>query len=240
MNEIQFKEINLDNIAKNNLYKISSSKTVIFKEEHTDKETCEVVNLVYNLKDKQYGFYATEYRPGHVKKGSKTTDILAGIVDDEKKIVYSLICDVKSNISAFSDDLSSEGAVITAIKEVRDFILQLESEMRHKNSFMLYYWADGYAENCETAIATKNFENNKFIAVAEWLEEILNKDEKTQDLRFLKMRNSFEHYRNEILKLRDFGEEKVVINGKEYKLVVYILKPDNDEVVYEEVIELQL
>ena len=43
--------------------------------------------------------------------------------------------------------------------------------MLHKKSFMIYFEADGYSEVSEVAIATKNFENRKFLDAAELLEK---------------------------------------------------------------------
>lgn len=240
MNKIQFKEIKSEKIEKNNLYKVSDSKVVTFEENHTGLGTKEVVNIRYKLDKNQYGFYATEYRPACIQKGCKTTDILAGIVDDDKKAVYTLICDVKSNISAFSDDLSKGDALLTVIKEVRDFIEQIKAGMLHKKSFMIYYEADGYTEVCETAIATKNFENQKFFDAAEMLEKILDYDERqTTNLNYLRMRNNLKNYKCEISKLKKFGEEVLLIDEDEYKLSVYILQPDKDKKIYKKDIDFE-
>lgn len=57
--------------------------------------------------------------------------------DDSNKKIQSFIFDVKSDISAFSDDLRKENAMLTAIKEVRDFIEQIQMERLHKNSFFV-------------------------------------------------------------------------------------------------------
>lgn len=54
------------------------------------------------------------------------------------KEMDTLIFDVKSNISAFSDDLLKDNAMLTAIKEIRDFAEQIHAEILHKNSLMTY------------------------------------------------------------------------------------------------------
>ncbi len=233
MNKVLFKELDLNKIEKNKLYRISDSKTVTFIEDHKQFGTKELINIVYQVEENQYGIYATEYRPaGTNKYACMTTDILAGIVDDSKKEIYTLICDVKSNISAFSDDLSKGDALITAIKEVRDFIDQIKDEMLHKKSFMIYFEADGYSEVSEVAIATKNFENRKFLDAAELLEKILNNQKSGLSLKKLKLISSLQNYKNEIPKLKKFADEILLIDGQEYKLVVYILQADESDRVY--------
>lgn len=123
---------------KNILYRIDTTETIQFVEPHRDKR--EVVNLEYCLSNGQYGIYGLEYRGQNTEKGScKTPDILACAVDETRKLIHSTVCDVKSNISAFSDDLLKDNAILTAIKEVRDFIEQIHDGILHKNSFMLYY-----------------------------------------------------------------------------------------------------
>ena len=98
MLDIQFKNIDIAKIQKNNLYKISTSMVVPFVEEH--EKSREKVLLHYKLMDGQFGIYATEYRaPVVIKKGCKTTDILACVVYENQRKLYTLIADVKSNIS---------------------------------------------------------------------------------------------------------------------------------------------
>lgn len=88
MVNISLKNIDPENIQKNNLYRVSEPVVVEFVEHH-DKGN-ESVYLDYQLVDEQYGIYATEYRSPVVKKEYKSTDILACVVDDSKKEVYTL------------------------------------------------------------------------------------------------------------------------------------------------------
>ena len=144
-----------------------------------------------------------------------------------RKNKYIPLC-VKRDISAFSDDLLRGDSLITVIKEVRDFIDQINSEILHKKSFMIYFEADGFKESCETAIITKSFENNKFADAADILEKLL--DDNNQDIPCLirtKMISNLKNYSNEIEKLRKFSQEMIIIGGYEYKLLVFILEKDN-------------
>ena len=126
MNKITFREIPKEKIEenqipKNQVYKVSEPMSIPFVEDHATHK--EQVELDYQLKDGQYGLYANEFRGQYTSKdGCKKADVLACVVDEKEKTVYTLIFDVKSNISAFSDDLKKDEAVITAVKEVRDFL----------------------------------------------------------------------------------------------------------------------
>lgn len=220
-------------ISKDNildiLYKIEESRIVPFEEIH-DSGTKEVINLDYFLKEQQYGIFAYEYRsPVILKEGSKTTDILVCIVDDKNKKIYTTIFDVKSNISAFSDDLTRNNAVITAIKEVRDFIEQIRGELLHKNSFVIYYKDEGYTEQEIVGIATKNFEQEKFKAVANYIEQSLKKEEENVPMLVAtKLKNTLRPYENMIQPLKNFSQRILEISGMKYELQVYLLEKISD------------
>lgn len=225
-------------IEKNNLYKITENSNIKFVEQH--EESKEIVNVKYCFSDKQYGIYAKEYRsPSTLKEGCKTADVLACVVDENTKEIYSIVFDVKSNISAFSDELLKEGAMITAIKEVRDFIEQLHAEILHKKSFLLYYEDDGYVEKEEVGIVTKNFEAEKFRAVAGRLEEIV-KDANTTVAQLVsyKLKNNLKPYMCEVKPLYDFADKKVTIREKKYNLNVFRLQKKEGENDYETTIQM--
>ena len=126
-------------LQKSTLYKIPESMTVPFEEIHANGK--EVVNLNYQLQESQYGIYANEYKnPCINKQGCKKADVLACVVDDKRKEIKSLVFDVKSNISSFSDDLTKESAALTAIKEIRDFIEQIHAALLHKKALCCIIW----------------------------------------------------------------------------------------------------
>lgn len=216
-------------VQKNILYKVNDNSLIKFEEEHT--ECKEIVNVDFDFKERQYGIYANEYRsPNTTKEGCKTTDVLSCVVDENKKQIFSFIFDVKSNISAFSDDLLKEGAMITAIKEVRDFIEQIHAEILHKKSFLLYYEDDGYVEDERVGIVTKNFEPKKFRAVAKQLEKMIKSQEeaKVSPLISLKLKNRLRAYESEVKPLCNFADKKITINGKEYDLQVFLMQKKSD------------
>ena len=215
--------------CKNKLYKIDEPFRLPVSEEHEDEKK-ETVVLEYNLTEHQYGIFAHEYRSPLIdKRGCKTTDILACAVDEEMKRIDSTILDIKSNISAFSDDLLKEGAMITVIKEVRDFIEQIHQEILHKNSFMIYYIDDGYEEIEHIGIATKRFEPEKFREASDELDHMRNMPESdTLTMPELKLKTLLNPYLPESKKLRDFADKLVYINGKGYDLNVHILTPISD------------
>ena len=146
-----------------------------------------------------------------------------------QKKIFTLIFDVKSNISSFSDDLMRDNAVITAVKEVRDFVEQIRSEILHKNSFMIYYHDKGYHETEQIGIVTKNFEKHKFFAAASMIETIFGEDDKNiMPLIKLKLKGNLKPYLSEVDRLKQFSKKKVEIGDKMYALNVYLLRKRND------------
>lgn len=212
---------------KNILYKISHSQTVLFEESHREQK--EIVKLEYCLAGQQYGIYGHEYRGQNtIKEHCKTPDILACVIDESEKTICSIICDVKNNISAFSDDLLKDNAMLTAIKEVRDFIEQIHDGILHKNSFMLYYHDDGYQEHERLGIITKSFEPEKFRAVAALLEQLVKDDNsKAPSLVAHKLKTNLIPYMGEINKIRNFADKIIIINEKSYDLHIFLLEEAN-------------
>lgn len=125
-----------------------------------------------------------------------------------------------------------QNALITAIKEVRDFTEQIESEILYKESFMLYYKHTKYEEHCDKAIFTRNFESQKFRAAAECLGNLLGEDFQKLSLPAMKMKTLLLPYKGEELRLQKFADRKLIINGEEDDLKVYILEPDESEKNY--------
>lgn len=227
MINLNFKEYNeKKSYQKNSLYKINKDAVIPFKEVHKDIGKCESVDLIFDLCPGQYGIFAYEYRnPVTLKQGCKTADILACAVDESEKKINTFIFDVKSNISAFSDNLLRDNALLTVIKEVRDFAWQIHAEMLHKDSFILYYKDDGFVEHENIGLITKNFEKEKFTAAADMLEALFgNGTEKVPRLLELKLRNNLGAYKNEVKRIRDFSEKIVILCGKVYDLSVILLE----------------
>lgn len=239
MPNLQIKDINSKNISKNVLYKVPESMRIQFVESHEDK--CERVFLDYQLEDEQFGIYATEYRAPVIKKGIKTTDIIDCIIDEKQKNIYTLVADVKSNISSFSDDLSKGAALITVIKEVRDFSEQIEDGLLHKENFLMYHKNEGFNERCEMAIFTRNFECEKFRDAAKYIEKLLYEDsEKGQVLAEIVMKRNLMRYKGEEKRLLKFAEQKLLIKDKEFDLKVYLLKKEKNSGDYTYKIPLKL
>lgn len=211
---------------KNVLYKINKATVIPFKETHKDNDRCEQVNLIFNLNIQQYGIFAYEYRnPVALKQGCKTADILACVVDESEKRINTYVFDVKSNISAFSDNLLRDNALLTVVKEVRDFIEQIHAELLHKNGFILYYKDDGFLEYEMIGIVTKNFKKEKFTAAADMLENLFEKEDmRAPRLLEIKLKNNLGAYKNEIKRIRDFSEKKVTLCGNVYDLKVVLLE----------------
>ena len=215
---------------KNVLYKINDACTVSFREEH-ETGKLERVNLVYDLEHHQYGLFAHEFRNPVVRKEvCKTADVLACVVDETQKKIHTIIFDVKSDISAFSDDLLRNESLLTAIKNVKKFICQIHDEILHKNGFMLYYSDEGFSEEETIGIVTESFEKEKFAAAADLLEQLLSdKNILISELTDLKLKNNLRPYAREVECLRDFSEEKVTISGRLYDLQIFLLEKISEQ-----------
>lgn len=214
-----------EEVEKNVLYRIEENRIIPICEKH--KEDRDVVNLEYSLREGQYAFLGKEYRNPIVSKDEcKMADIMTFVVDENKKTIYSFVLDIKKDISAFSDDLLKNDAMITAISEVRDFIKQLHDENLQKNSLLVIYQDEEYEEHLDFGIATRSFEPKKFAAVADFLEGLdeAGKPENMQELLWIKLKTSLKPYFSEILKLRNFADKKVYISGRMYDLKVYLMK----------------
>ncbi len=228
MIKLNTKSLKLDmQIQKNVLYQINENTTVSVREEHKDCADTETVNLRYVLEGGQYAVFANEFRSPNVsKQGCKSADILTCLIDDEHKHIYTLILDMKKNISAFSDNLLKDDTLLSAINEVDDFIEQLRHAMLHKDGILLFHKDEGYIEKVEVGIATRRFESEKFLKIAEFLEGLVNRQKplNIQPLLWYKLKNNLMPYVSESEKIRDFAERKVCLCGNCYQLQVYLLE----------------
>lgn len=221
---IRFEKYEPNNCSRNILYRIGESGIIQFTEEH--KQHKEIVRLHIQLENGQYAVYANEYRnPLVEKRGCRTADVLILIVDEQEKRIFSFLFDVKTNISAFSDNLLGENAMITALKEVRDFLEQLEDTLKSKNALIALYGC--YSEKENLGIVTRNFDTAKFEAVAETYEKIFQENHTANSLILYKLRNNLKPYGNVIERIKQFAQKKIVISGKTYQLHTYILGKEN-------------
>ncbi len=219
-----------EQVQKNVLYEIKGDMCISVQEAHGESQDSERVNLEYHLKEGQYAIFAYEYRPSYIsKQGCKSADVMTCLIDDDNKDINSLIFDIKRNISAFSDNLLKEGALITAVKEVKDFIDQIHHTMLHKEGILLYRKEKGYTERAEVGIVTRRFECEKFLQAAEFLENLtsLPKPAGMQPSLWYKFQYNLSPYVNESQKLREFADCKVTVSKKQYPLRVYLLKKGN-------------
>lgn len=216
-------------VDKGVLYRVNESCIVDFTEQHEDSK--DIVSVEFCLENGQYGVYAHEYKRPELKKdGCKVADVLAYVVNEETKEIVSFVFDVKRDISAFSDDLLKDNAMLVAIKEVRDFLRQIHDELLHKNSFFLYFSDAGYIETENIGIVTTSFEMGKFKDVATTLENLMSDDEKgITDLITFKLKKSLRAYENMVEPLYNFADRKAVFFNKTYKLSVFIMQKLNEQ-----------
>ena len=110
--------------------------------------------------------------------------------------------------------------MVTALKEVRDFLEQLEDTLISKNALIALYGNRSEKENL--GIVTRNFDSAKFEAVAEMYEKIFQENHAANPLILYKLRNNLKPYGNIIERVKQFAMKKIAISGKTYQLHTYI------------------
>lgn len=89
---------------KTALYEVSNSCDILVEERQSDSK--DQVIMKYSLKDCEVGYFAKEYRPGHIPKtGAKVIDITAAVLNHADKYIRWYLYDVK-------DTLAGENTVI--------------------------------------------------------------------------------------------------------------------------------
>lgn len=93
-------------------------------------------------------------------------------------------------------------------------------------TILLFHKDEGYTETAEVGIATRRFEREKFLKVAEFLEGLSKwqKPWNIQPLLWYKLKNNLMPYVSASAKIRNFAENKVCICGYFYHLQVYLLE----------------
>ena len=238
MISLQLKQIkDVNKIEKNKLYKVGHAQIIPFVEKQQMND-CDIVNVDFEIHENQYGIYATEFRNPLTQKG-KSADILACVVDPDLKQILTLILDSKRNISAFSDDLTTEDTAIRALHEVQDFAKQIGAGILHKDSILLYYLDEQYCEHMQIGLATKNFEAHKFSELADYVDGLMSQEVDAQNLILMKVQRMLEPYAKATQIARKMAQQKLLIRDKEYHLNIYRLK-QNSNMNYECNIVLQI
>lgn len=80
---------------KGSIYEFADNRTIRFLDNHDT----DVTDVSYELKEKQRGFFAEEYRPVTIaKENAKVVDITAFVMDDEVKKCTWYLYDVKESV----------------------------------------------------------------------------------------------------------------------------------------------
>ncbi len=229
LNLKQIKDVN--NIPKGGLYKVEKNQTIKIIEQQDDLN--DVVELEFMVNDNQYGIFGYEFKPEFVKKhGCKTADILCFFVDDNLKEVHTYIFDMKRNIIAFDVMWESEKLRKIPVREIIDYISQIEASVRHKNCLLQYM--SEYCETQKLGIATRYFDQEKLRKLAEkLLESTKISSGITNPLIENKLKLTKLPIEIEATIVQLFAEKKMKILGEIHDFEVYILEKNIQENIFE-------
>ncbi len=234
--KLQLKRIkDINNIIRGTLYKVEDSVTIKFEENHKDN-TKDVVYVSFNLKNNIYGIYSNEYKPSIIESnGCKKVDIICGLIDEDSKKCITYILDVKRNISGFNVNDELEKLREEAVKRIKNFIKQIEDSITIKEMLMVILKKEGFSEEGKVGIATREFNVDRFRALADKLYKASEEDSnaKINSLISTKFKRAMLPIKKEAEILKLFSEKKIKINSNIYDLEVYILEnSNNNEYVY--------
>ena len=129
-------------LSKGRLYRVTSCQTIEFEE----KDTNDIVNIIFLLQDEQYGVYGNEYKPPFVEdNGGKKADILVLVIDEEKQRFNSWIFDVKKTIGG--EDV------------ICHLVEQLAESIQHKKSLTTYF--ENYEEEEHVGYITQEIQKDR-------------------------------------------------------------------------------
>lgn len=108
-------------LTSGRLYRVDACRTIVFEE----KDTEDMVRIDFFIKDNQYGIYGNEYKPPFVEdQGGKKADILALVIDENKKRFSSWVVDVKKTVGG--EDV------------IYHLVEQLIESVKHKKAITTY------------------------------------------------------------------------------------------------------
>lgn len=196
-------------VNRNTLYEIRSDQIVPFEERQQDGSR-DTVAVDFHINESQKGFYAEEYRPPFIDEdGCRKADILALVIDENRKCYRSFIYDVKA-------DVGGEDVVFKLIEQWCDSI-------QHKNS--LTACLRGYEEMQETGVITRVYDEERIKTTIDNKKEYRDKLVNGPDtIAKTKVKQQLWKLDEELKKLTLFQEGKFTFYSETYPYAVHILR----------------
>lgn len=196
-------------VSGNTLYELRTSQTVPFEEMHEDGSR-DTVDVEFQIKESQRGFYAKEYRPPFIdENGCRKADILTLVIDETQQRCKSSIYDVKA-------DVGGEDVIFKLIEQWCDSI-------HHKNS--LIESLRGYEETQEIGVITRQYDEARIRATIDKKTEKRNELTNGPDtIAKAKVKQQVWKLDEELKKLTLFQEGKFTFYSETYSYAVHILR----------------
>lgn len=211
-----------ESLKKNKLYQVSKEAPVVtWREEHADSEP-EIVDLEFRVPREGNAYVSYEYRNKDMRK-SKAADILCIIKDDSDTCIYTYIFDCKRTMTGYDETKSVDSLRMDVVKRIKDFILQIQDSIIHKDSLTgLYVKYDQYEEQVYAGIITREFDEEKLKRLEEKMRGSVRSSQnlglvgKKYDIAAAGIRKDIEIVSN-------FRNKKVTLLNMDLELQVYIL-----------------
>lgn len=190
-------------LERGKLYTVSRNREILFEE----KETNDRVNIVFSLREGQYGIYGNEFKPDFVNdQGTKKADILVLVIDENTKKFGSWVFDVKQTVGG-------EDVIYHLIGQLRESVI-------HKNSITLHL--PGYSEEQHIGYITRDLQKDRIAGTIQtketYIREEDSKIEKLPPLIGMKEGRQLLEEKAKLKMLMLFSDEKIEIGSNIYPL----------------------
>lgn len=203
-------------LSSGRLYTVNGSRTITFEE----KETDDVVNINFEIKDKQYGIYGNEFKPSFVNdNGGKKADILAFVIDEDEKCFSSWVFDVKKSVGG-------EDVIFHLVE-------QLLESIKHKNAVATYL--EGFKETQHIGYITRELQCDRIQETIDkktsYLEKKRADAECVQNLIGTRAKLYLLKEEKKLAVIRAFQNNRITNGNKVYEIESYISKEKNGKFV---------
>lgn len=211
-----------ESLKKNKLYQVSEDNPIVtWQEEHLDSEP-EIVDLAYSMPEGGKAYVASEYRNKDLRK-SKSADLLCIVVDDADTQIYTHIFDCKRTMTGYDETKSVDDLRMDVVKRIKDFILQIQDSIIHKDSltgqFVKYY---GYEEQVYAGIITREFDQEKLRRLEEKMQDTV-RSSRNLGIAGKKYDIAAAGIRKDIEIVNSFRNKKITLLNMDLDLQVHIL-----------------
>ncbi len=204
------------------LYQIDEKNSKITFREEQSKH---IVNIIYNLKNDEYGYFGNEFRPNYISKKcpdiGKAVDLLCIIIDENLNKTSTYLYDIKETFEGV--DVIEKG------------LKQIQASINHADSLLAYF--KQFDNQKKIGIITGSFDENRIQRYIDRQKAVLEQAEKEEKLMPPMVVYKFKTQNVEIEKKIEMMENvlkrKVEILGENYELDIRISNKEDDTYIYD-------